>query len=140
MPFYLEEARRTEAALELTVQSIAIAERIRHRRYQSLYRTQYSAFLLATGDLPGARESCADAVRLARTRFPYEYAVALSGRAAVHLAEGEAEAARRLWEQALGLFTRMGVPEREDVERRLAALDSGTDQLRTPAGGGRMEP
>jgi hypothetical protein len=25
------------------------------------------------------------------------------------------------------------------VERRLAALESGMDQLRTPAGGGRME-
>jgi DNA-binding SARP family transcriptional activator/tetratricopeptide (TPR) repeat protein len=136
----LEHAEgRTGAALELAAESMAIAERIGHRRWESLYRTQYGTFLLATGDVSGARESCADAVRLARTRFPYEWAVALSGRAAVHLAEGEGEAARRLWEQALGLFTRMGVPEREEVARRLAALDGGTDQLRTPAGGGRME-
>ncbi len=72
-------------------------------------------------------------------REPDSWALALSGRATIHLADDEPEAARRLWEQALAMFTRTGVPERQDVERRLAALDSGTDQLRTPVGGGRME-
>ncbi|MGW4943883.1 BTAD domain-containing putative transcriptional regulator [Actinoplanes sp. NPDC004185] len=136
----LEHAEgRTGPALELVARAITIAERIRHERYESLCCTYRGEFLLAVGDVSGARESCDHALRLARTRFPYEWALALSGRAAVHLAEGDRVSARRLLEQALAMFARMGVPERHDVERRLAGLDSGRDQLRTPAGGGRME-
>ncbi|GAA3931414.1 AfsR/SARP family transcriptional regulator [Actinoplanes auranticolor] len=136
----LEHAEgRTGSALELVEQAIEIAQRIGHRRYESLHRTHRGEFLLAVGDLAGARESCAEALRLARPRFPYECALALSGLAAVHLAEGDPGSARRLLEQALTMFARMGVPEREDVARRLAELDSGPDQLRTPPGGGRME-
>jgi tetratricopeptide (TPR) repeat protein len=130
---------QTGAALELVSQAIAIAERIGHRRYEALYRADRAEFLLAAGDVSEARESCADALRLADKRYPYEWAVALSGRAAVHLAEDEPEAARRLWEQALTMFNRMGVPDRREVEQRLAELDGGTDQLRTSVGGGRME-
>jgi tetratricopeptide (TPR) repeat protein len=128
----------TGLALDLLGQATAIAERIGHQRYEALFRGYHGEFLLDTGEVAGARASYAEAVRLARIRFPYEWALALAGRAAVHLAEGEPEPARRLWEQALTLFTRMEVPERAEVARRLAALDSGTDQLQTPAAGGRM--
>ncbi|WP_433722746.1 BTAD domain-containing putative transcriptional regulator [Actinoplanes sp. CA-051413] len=129
----------TGTAIEQVEQAIAVVDRIGHHRYGAWYRVHRGAFLLAVGDVAGAAESCEDALRLARTRFPYEWALALSGRAAVHLAQGDAGSARRLLEQALTMFARMGVPERHDVERRLAELDSGQDQLRTPAGGGRME-
>lgn len=130
---------QTAAALEAVNEAIAVAERIGHRRYESLYRANRGEFLLAAGYVAQARESCADALRLAHKRYPYEWALALSGRAAVHLAEDEPEAAGRLWEQALTMFSRMGVPELHDVEQRLAELDSGADQLRTAVVGGRME-
>jgi DNA-binding SARP family transcriptional activator/tetratricopeptide (TPR) repeat protein len=130
---------QTGAALELVSQAIAIAERVGHRRHEALFRADRGEFLLAAGDVPEARESCANALRLAAKRYPYEWAVALSSLAAVHLAEDEPEVARGLWEQALTMFSRMGVPDRREVEQRLAELDSGTDQLRTSVGGGRME-
>jgi DNA-binding SARP family transcriptional activator/tetratricopeptide (TPR) repeat protein len=137
---WLEHADgRTGAALDLVRQATTIAERIGHQRFGSLYGSYRGEFLLAGGDVAAARESFEEALRPARTRFPYEWAVALNGRAAVHLAEGDPAAARRLWEQALTLFTAMGVPERHEVRRRLAGLDSGADQLRTSAAGGRME-
>jgi tetratricopeptide (TPR) repeat protein len=127
------------AALEHVAQAIAVVDRIGHHRYGAWYRVHRSVFLLAAGDIAGAAASCEHALRLARPRFPYEWAQALSSRAAIHLAEGDPGSARRLLEQALTMFARMGVPERHDVERRLAELDGGPDQLRTPAGGGRME-
>jgi tetratricopeptide (TPR) repeat protein len=129
----------TGTALELIDQAITTAERIGHDRYAAVHYTSRSEFLLATGDVAGARRSCEDALRLARTRFPYEWALALTGLANVHVAEGAPAAARQLREQALVLFTRMGVPERHDLAPRSEAPRSGTDQLRTPAGGGRME-
>ncbi len=138
---WLEQAEgRTKAALDLVGQAATIAERIGHQRFASLYGAYRGEFLLAGGDVAGARDSFDEALRLARTRYPYEWAVALTGRAAVHLIEGEPAVARRLWKQALTMFTGMGVPERHDVTRRLAGLDSGPDHLRTRAGGGRMEP
>jgi hypothetical protein len=94
---------------------------------------------LTIGDRAGARDSWLSALSLARrTGMPYEQARALAGLAECAAAQDQ-EAARRYWQQALDIFVRMSAPDRFDVERRLAGLDSGPDQLRTPAGGGRME-
>ncbi|GIE49354.1 AfsR/SARP family transcriptional regulator [Actinoplanes nipponensis] len=98
-----------------------------------------AAALLATGDRAGARQLRLHALALARrTVVPYEQARSLAGLAECVVGDDPA-AARRHWQQALDLFERMGVPERFAVRRRLAGLDSGPEQLRTPAGGGRME-
>jgi DNA-binding SARP family transcriptional activator/Tfp pilus assembly protein PilF len=56
-----------------------------------------------------------------RTGNPYEQARALAGIAACRVADEPAEA-RRHWERALVLFRRMNVPERHEVQRRLAEL------------------
>jgi DNA-binding SARP family transcriptional activator/tetratricopeptide (TPR) repeat protein len=129
---------RSGAALDLLREAILITERAGHQRYRSLFYA-YRGEVLASAEPAQARESFDRAVELAANRYPFEWAVALTGRGAVCLAEGDPAGARRRWEQALALFTRMGVPERLDVERRLAALDSGTDRLRSPGDGGRME-
>jgi tetratricopeptide (TPR) repeat protein len=83
-----------------------------------------AAALLATGDHIGARELWLHALSLARrTVIPYEQARALTGLGDAVVADDPA-AARRHWQQALELFTRMRVPERFEVERRMAALGS----------------
>lgn len=62
------------------------------------------------------------ALRIAtRIAHPYEQGRALAGLAEHALAKDVAEA-RRYWERALAIFRRMGVPERFEVERRLAEL------------------
>ncbi|MEU4398613.1 AfsR/SARP family transcriptional regulator [Micromonospora orduensis] len=62
------------------------------------------------------------ALRLAtRISHPYEQGRALAG-LAEHFARTDRAEARRHWERALAIFRRMGVPERFEVERRLAEL------------------
>ncbi|QGN46198.1 AfsR/SARP family transcriptional regulator [Micromonospora sp. WMMD558] len=69
------------------------------------------------------------ALRIAtRIAHPYEQGRALAGLAEQALAEDAAEA-RRYWERALAIFRRMGVPERFEVERRLAELPSRRNPL-----------
>jgi tetratricopeptide (TPR) repeat protein len=133
-----EEGRLAEA-LDLLRQAVSIVQRIENRRYEALYRSHQGRVLLASGDLVAAGESYDQALKLTAVRYPYERATALAGKGSVRAAEGDRGAARQHWLQALELFTRMGVPERLDVEKRLAGLDSGTDRLRSPDDGGRME-
>ncbi|MCM0674201.1 tetratricopeptide repeat protein [Micromonospora phytophila] len=84
----------------------------------------------------GARERSAQmhetALRLAtRIAHPYEQGRALAGLAEYHAPTDLAEA-RRHWERALAIFRRMGVPERFDVQRRLA--ETAETVLRAAAG------
>ncbi|MET8147487.1 AfsR/SARP family transcriptional regulator [Actinoplanes sp. NPDC049668] len=130
---------RTEAALDLLRQALAIAERIENRRHEGLCRSYQGEVLLASGEARSARESYERALKLMDNRFPFERATALAGLGSLCAAQDDPAAARIYWGQALELFTRMGVPERLDVGRRLAALESGTDRLRSPGDGGRME-
>jgi DNA-binding SARP family transcriptional activator len=62
------------------------------------------------------REALGVATRIAH---PYEQGRALAG-LAEHLWAIDPPEARRHWERALAIFRRMGVPERFEVERRLA--------------------
>ncbi|WP_161594966.1 AfsR/SARP family transcriptional regulator [Verrucosispora sp. SN26_14.1] len=59
-----------------------------------------------------------------RIAHPYEQGRALTG-LAEHLSEADPAEARRHWERALAIFRRMGVPERFEVERRLAGPSAG---------------
>ncbi|MEW2382478.1 BTAD domain-containing putative transcriptional regulator [Micromonospora sp. NPDC047707] len=56
-----------------------------------------------------------------RISHPYEQGRALAGLAGCAV-ESDVAQARRYWERALAVFRRMGVPERFEVERRLAEL------------------
>lgn len=130
---------RAGAARDLLHEAIPIFQRLGHERYEAVSLSRLGEVLLATGDVAAARE-CADrAVALTGGRYPHERGIALVGRAEVAAAEGDPRLARRHREQALELFTRLGVPERHDVARLLAEPESGTDQLRFAAAGGRME-
>ncbi|CCH21895.1 AfsR/SARP family transcriptional regulator [Micromonospora lupini] len=78
--------------------------------------------LRARGRDRAAAEMHREALRLAtRIAHPHEQGRALAGLAEHFKAIDPAEA-RRHWERALAIFRRMGVPERLDVERRLAEL------------------
>ena len=57
----------------------------------------------------------------------YEQARAHDGLARTHHASGELDQARHHWNQALALYTDLGVPEADDVHAHLAALDQATD-------------
>ncbi|MEU7840779.1 BTAD domain-containing putative transcriptional regulator [Micromonospora sp. NPDC049114] len=71
-----------------------------------------------------AAEMHREALRLAtRIAHPHEQGRALAG-LAEHFSAVDPTEARRHWERALAIFRRMGVPERLDVERRLAELGS----------------
>ncbi|WP_234582680.1 BTAD domain-containing putative transcriptional regulator [Micromonospora sp. MH99] len=71
-----------------------------------------------------AAEMHREALRLAtRIAHPHEQGRALAG-LAEHFSAVDPAEARRHWERALAIFRRMGVPERLDVERRLAELGS----------------
>jgi DNA-binding SARP family transcriptional activator/tetratricopeptide (TPR) repeat protein len=79
--------------------------------------------LLAMGDPVGARELRRHALTLARqAQVGLEEGRALAGLADC-VVDDDPAAAVRFWRQALDVFTRMRVPARFEVERRLAALD-----------------
>jgi DNA-binding SARP family transcriptional activator/tetratricopeptide (TPR) repeat protein len=85
-----------------------------------------AATLLAMGDPVGAGELCRHALDLARrSQTRYEQGRALAGLGDCAAAEDPAGAGA-LWRQAREIFTRMGVPERIEVQRRLARLDAAS--------------
>lgn len=87
------------------------------------YSNDLARALRALDDVPGAVEVYRKALEAARrSKFLIEEGRALSGLAACTAADDGATA-RRYWTEALEIFTRMGVPERDEVERRLAELD-----------------
>ncbi|MBE1486057.1 AfsR/SARP family transcriptional regulator [Plantactinospora soyae] len=87
-------------------------------------------------DHKSAMEMHRQALELAtRISHPYEQGRALAAMAS-HLEPTDLIEAHRHWERALAIFRRMGVPERFEVERRLARLvtpsvDDGTRAART---------
>ena len=81
-----------------------------------------AAALLAVGDPLGARELRRHALSLAQqSQIPLEQGRALAGLADCEVGDDPAAAAR-LWRQALDIFTRMQIPARFEVARRLATL------------------
>jgi DNA-binding SARP family transcriptional activator/tetratricopeptide (TPR) repeat protein len=112
------EGRYAEA-IDLHGRAVAIAEGSGDRRFEAIFLNDYGATALAAGDPSAAAKLHARALEIAEDRHPYEQARALDGLGS-SLVDTDAEGARRHWRRALVIFNRMGVPERYDVEKRLA--------------------
>lgn len=103
--------------------NLAIGSGERHVEAAAL--NELGRTLRAQGRDGEAVEMHEEALRLAtRIAHPHEQGRALAG-LAEHFAAVDPVEARRYWERALAIFRRMGVPERLDVERRLAQLAAG---------------
>jgi DNA-binding SARP family transcriptional activator len=95
---------------------------------ECMVRNDYGRTLLELGDVAGALEQHRTALATAsKIKLKYEHARALDGIAAC-LRATDPEDAQRHWQQALTLYTEMGVPEQHDVTRQLADLTSGNSQ------------
>jgi tetratricopeptide (TPR) repeat protein len=78
--------------------------------------------LHAAGERDAARAALVEALQLAaETGNTYQQASAHRDIAGSHHSAGEDEQARHHWQQALVLYTRLGVPEAHDVKSRLNA-------------------
>jgi tetratricopeptide (TPR) repeat protein len=87
--------------------------------------------LLATGQPGQARDHHAAALTLTRrTGALHEQARAHRGLAAACHATGELEQASRHWQQALDIYTDLGVPEAAEMR---ASSDPSADPANTPA-------
>ncbi|WP_435206731.1 ATP-binding protein [Micromonospora sp. bgisy143] len=112
-----EAQREHEAARDLAVRS-------GERHVEAAALNELGRTLRARGRDHEAAEMHREALRLAtRIAHPHEQGRALAG-LAEHFAPVDPAEARRHWERALAIFRRMGVPERLDVERKLAELDA----------------
>jgi DNA-binding SARP family transcriptional activator len=81
--------------------------------------------LLATGDRTGAQREHTAALRQAdEIGYKEGQARGHDGLGYCHQADGAIEQAREHWQQALALFTELGMPEAGNVSRQLAALAS----------------
>jgi DNA-binding SARP family transcriptional activator/tetratricopeptide (TPR) repeat protein len=130
---------RTAEAIALHLEALRLARQRRERRQEAITCNDYAATMRAAGDREAALDLHRQALRTARQfEVAKEQARALEGMAACLVRE-DSQAARRYWEQALVLFRRMGVPARFEVERRLAELDRGVDQLQEAGDRGTME-
>jgi DNA-binding SARP family transcriptional activator/Tfp pilus assembly protein PilF len=77
---------------------------------------------LAAGRPDMARRAYADALELAgQIRDRLEHARANDGLGCAHHAEGDHVRARRHWQAALDIYAELGVPEADQLRRRLAA-------------------
>ncbi|MFD6566977.1 BTAD domain-containing putative transcriptional regulator [Micromonospora profundi] len=113
----VEAQQEHEAARKL---SIASGE----RHVEAAALNELGRTLVAQGRGGEAVEMHREALRLAtRISHLHEQGRALAGLAEYFASIDRAEA-RRHWERALAIFRRMGVPERFDVERRLAELEN----------------
>lgn len=107
-----------------TARELSIGSGERHVEAAAL--NELGRTLLAQGRGGEAFERHQEALRLAtRIAHPHEQGRALAG-LAEHFVRVDPVEARRHWERALAIFRRMGVPERFEVERRLAELADAT--------------
>lgn len=115
---------RLDDALKLHQQAVEMAVEVGERDAEAAALNDLGLTLAALGQPEPAVAAHRRALDLAtRITHPYEQGRALAA-LAEHLSRYDAAAARRHWERALAIFSRMGVPERLDVERRLAGLAS----------------
>jgi hypothetical protein len=127
------------AAIELHRAALRAMTTAGQRQWDSVVVNDLAITVRCAGDPATALDLHDRALRTAtQQQMRYEKARAHDGIAACTLAE-DPDRAREHWMQALTLFAEMGVPERHAVAERLAALDRGGDQLRNPAGTGRMD-
>jgi DNA-binding SARP family transcriptional activator/tetratricopeptide (TPR) repeat protein len=116
-----EDGRFAEA-VEGHRAAIEIAVRIGDRRYEAVFLNDLAFTVVETGDAAGACDLHRRALTIAtEIKHPYEQGRACTGLGGCSV-DADPERARQLWEEALAIFTRMGVPDRHDVQRRLDAL------------------
>jgi tetratricopeptide (TPR) repeat protein len=128
-----------EKAIEEHRRAVDIAVRIADRRDEAAFLNDLATTVAAAGDRARAHDLHEQAFNLTRGRRSlYEEARAVAGMGEC-LADVDPVRARQHWQRALGLFERMGVPDRFEVAERLAVLDGGGDQLRNPVDAGRMD-
>ncbi|MGX6603664.1 BTAD domain-containing putative transcriptional regulator [Micromonosporaceae bacterium Da 78-11] len=131
------EGRFAEAVVEHR-RVLDIVHRLADRRTTPEYLHDLGTTLLASGDLPAARQVFEESLRLSReVPLPYSVAQAETGLAEC-LVSTDPAGARRLLGRARVTFARLGTPERYQVERRLATLEGEVDQLRPAADGETM--
>ncbi|MGN9775122.1 BTAD domain-containing putative transcriptional regulator [Micromonospora sp. H33] len=115
--------RQHELALRLALES-------GERHVQAAALNELGSTLDLLGDTDGSTEKFSAALALAtRISHPYEQGRALAGLAGLAVAQ-DVDAAKRYWERASAIFQRMGVPERFEVERRLAEIAGDPAQPR----------
>jgi len=112
------EGRYAEG-IELHRRAVVIAEGSADRRFEAIFLNDFAATVRESGDPSGAAELHGRALSIAAGKHPYEEARALAGLGS-SLVDSDLDGARQHWRQALAIFTRMGVPDRHDVEKRLA--------------------
>ena len=105
------------------------------RRGVAFISNDLAVALRASGDTAGALEVHRHALELARQlQQRHEQGRALAGIGAC-LSDDDPVGAHRAWRQALEIFTRLKLPERFDVQRR---LNGGEYRLQAAFGGGTM--
>ncbi|MFY1674310.1 AfsR/SARP family transcriptional regulator [Plantactinospora sp. WMMB334] len=110
---------RVDDALQLHRRAITLAADAGERDAQSEAFNDLGLTLMAAGLVAAAAEAHRQALDLAtEISHPYEQGRALAALAG-HLESSDEAEARRHWQRALAIFSRMGVPERFEVERRL---------------------
>jgi hypothetical protein len=62
------------------------------------------------------------------TEDRYEQARAHDGIAATHHITGDVDEARRHWQQALTIYTELGVPESDQIRTHLATIDNNSHE------------
>ena len=111
-------------------QALALYEANAYELAQSEARNNLGKALLAGGELDEAQAQHTTALTLAVEHGDlYEQGLAQDGLGSVFHATGEPDRAVHHWRQALVIFTRLGVPEREQVGAHLAVLAPDVEQL-----------
>lgn len=118
----LERGQPAEA-VELHIAALKLGREHGRLAHVARYSNDLARALRAVGDLPGAIEMHRQALQAARrASHSLQEGRALDGLATC-AADTDPATARQHWQQALVIFTRMDVPARDEVARRLADLD-----------------
>jgi DNA-binding SARP family transcriptional activator/tetratricopeptide (TPR) repeat protein len=114
-----------EQALACQHEALAIARDLGDSLLEAMLMNNLGITLRMAGDAPGAVDAHRTALnRSERSQLRYEAARAHGG-LGVALRDSDAEAARRHCEAALTLYTAMGAPDPDEVERNLVELAAG---------------
>jgi tetratricopeptide (TPR) repeat protein len=123
---YLRLERYQEAS-ENIEQALAVARATGGTKDEADVLALMGLLLLATGNPGDARATFAAVLDLGiELDLGHMQARALDGLGRAYHALGDAEEARGNWQQALAIFTKLGVPEAEQVRARLAAAQDAT--------------
>ncbi|MBA2694602.1 MAG: tetratricopeptide repeat protein, partial [Actinobacteria bacterium] len=124
-----ERQGRYQQATNHHQQALALFREIGYRAGEAAVLNDIGETHHATGELHGAHSQHTAALTLAtQIGDRYEQARAHNGLAHTHHITGELDQARHHWHQALALYTDLGVPEADDINTHLTALDQATEE------------